>query len=146
MIRLIHLALPLLILLLSACTAIDPYTGAPPADAPDSELAMPEGMNSASRSLLEQSEAQRAAGNLPQAAATLERALRIDPNEPALWIALGRVRLLQGNDDQAEQMGLRALSLSSGSKAAETESRRLLGDALRSQGRETEAVAVEKGR
>ena len=45
---------------------------------------------------------QAASGDFGQAAATLERALRIEPDNPLLWIELGRIRLAESNPAQAD--------------------------------------------
>jgi tetratricopeptide (TPR) repeat protein len=65
----------------------------------------------ASGVLLEQSRAQRAAGSLPAARASLERALRLDPNNPALWLELGELELQTGNNAQAATMARKAMTL-----------------------------------
>jgi Flp pilus assembly protein TadD len=65
----------------------------------------------ASGVLLEQSRAQRAAGSLPAARASLERALRIEPNNPTLWLELGEVELQTGNATQAATMARKAMTL-----------------------------------
>jgi tetratricopeptide (TPR) repeat protein len=65
----------------------------------------------ASGALLEQSRAQRAAGSVPAARASLERALRLDPNNPALWLELGELELENGNDGQAATLARKALTL-----------------------------------
>jgi tetratricopeptide (TPR) repeat protein len=65
----------------------------------------------ASGVLLEQSRVQRAAGSLPAARASLERALRLDPNNGALWIELGELELQVGNNTQAATMARKALTL-----------------------------------
>src|SRR5262245_54003167 len=49
-------------------------------------------LSSATRSLVSQARTQAAAGNFAVAASSIERALRIEPNNPLLWIELGRVR------------------------------------------------------
>jgi cytochrome c-type biogenesis protein CcmH/NrfG len=46
-----------------------------------------------------------------QAVALLERAIRIDPGDPQLWLELSRLHLGQGAFDEAEQMARKALSL-----------------------------------
>jgi Flp pilus assembly protein TadD len=61
--------------------------------------------------LLEQSRAQRAAGSLPAARASLERALRLDPNNAALWLELGELELQTGNSEQAATMARKAMTL-----------------------------------
>lgn len=65
----------------------------------------------ASGALLEQSRAQRAAGSLPAARASLERALRLDPNNPVLWLELGELELQTGNSSQAATMARKAQTL-----------------------------------
>jgi Tfp pilus assembly protein PilF len=65
----------------------------------------------ASSALLEQSRAQRAAGSLPAARGSLERALRIDPNNAALWLELGELELQTGNAAQAATMARKAMTL-----------------------------------
>lgn len=65
----------------------------------------------ASGVLLEQSRAQRAAGSLPSARASLERALRLDPNNPILWLELGELELTTGNAAQAATLARKAMTL-----------------------------------
>jgi tetratricopeptide (TPR) repeat protein len=65
----------------------------------------------ASSALLEQSRAQRAAGSLPAARASLERALRLDPNNAGLWLELGELELQTGNSTQAAAMARKAMTL-----------------------------------
>jgi hypothetical protein len=50
-------------------------------------------------------------GRLDEAAATLERALRIDPKDAEIWARLADVRLRQGQNRQAEALGLKAAGL-----------------------------------
>ena len=81
----------------------------PPRDVP---AARPQSdASSASGALLEQSRAQRAAGSLPAARASLERALRLDPNNAALWLELGELELQTGNAAQAATMARKAMTL-----------------------------------
>lgn len=82
---------------------------APPRDVP---AARPQSdASGASGVLLEQSRAQRAAGSLPAARASLERALRLDPNNPTLWIELGELELQTGNAAQAATLARKAMTL-----------------------------------
>src|SRR5205823_1838058 len=62
---------------------------------------------------------QAGSGEFGQAAATLERALRIEPDNPLLWIELGRVRLGEGNAAQADAMGRKAVALATGDPSAQ---------------------------
>jgi tetratricopeptide (TPR) repeat protein len=67
----------------------------------------------ATRALLAQSRTARAAGNYAQANATIERALRIAPNDASLWVELGEIELATGNAAQAETLARKALTLAS---------------------------------
>ena len=51
--------------------------------------------------LIRRAEGEFREGRLGDAEATLERALRIDPNHPVLWSNLGTLRLEQGNAREA---------------------------------------------
>jgi hypothetical protein len=53
-------------------------------------------MSAASQSLLQQSRSQQRAGDYPQAAATLERALRVDPSQPVLMAGTGTRPIARG--------------------------------------------------
>ena len=55
----------------------------------------PRAENIAVAGLMESARADTAAGQLPNAAATLERALRIEPRNAQLWHDLAEVRLRQ---------------------------------------------------
>jgi predicted Zn-dependent protease len=100
-------------------------------------------LSAATRSLVTQSRTQVAHGDLPAASSTLDRALRIEPNNPLLWIELGRLRLAESDAHQAEGCGRKALALASGDRIAQAQAGRLLADALRGQGRNQEARQVE---
>ncbi len=64
--------------------------------------------NSASTTLIETASRQYENGQLDQAAATLERALHIQPNNPATLHYLGVLRLQQGQYQQAETLAMRS--------------------------------------
>ncbi|AWY44276.1 hypothetical protein DKY63_31960 [Pseudomonas putida] len=64
--------------------------------------------NSASTALIETASRQYGNGQLDQAAATLERALHIQPNNPATLHYLGVLRLQQGDYQQAETLAARS--------------------------------------
>jgi hypothetical protein len=65
----------------------------------------------AADTLARQAEQQRQARDYVGAAATLERALRIEPQEPYLWNRLARVRLEQGLPGQAGNLAARSNAL-----------------------------------
>src|ERR1700675_3920195 len=58
--------------------------------------------NAAIAGLVDLARADAASGRLSNAAASLERALRIEPRNPRLWQSLARVRLQQGEYAQTE--------------------------------------------
>ena len=61
--------------------------------------------------LLETAERQQAEGQLASAAASLERALRIEPQSAWTWYRLAVVRFTQGRLEQAEQLARRSDAL-----------------------------------
>jgi Tfp pilus assembly protein PilF len=91
-----------------------------------------------------QAHQQSAGGDTTQAAATLERALRIEPDNPLVWIELGRVRLAENNAAQADAMGRKALTLASGDAAAQSSAWRLIADSLRARGDNGGAADAER--
>ncbi|OMH32183.1 tetratricopeptide repeat protein [Motiliproteus sp. MSK22-1] len=66
--------------------------------------------------LLEQAESQQQAGNNQRALSSLERAQRIAPRDPAVYLQLSRLRLDMKDYQRAEQLARKGLSLSSGNK------------------------------
>jgi tetratricopeptide (TPR) repeat protein len=92
----------------------DPGSARIPSRPPGGAVAPPRPQSdstSASSALLAQSRTQRAAGSLPAAKASLERALRLAPNDPEVWLELGELELQTGNNAQAATMARKALSL-----------------------------------
>lgn len=117
-----------------------PSVNAPPrAPAPQRE----NHLSPATRSLVTQAHTLMAHGDLDGASSTLDRALRIEPNNPLLWVERGRLRLAENDAHQAEGCGRKALALASGDHAAQNQALRLLADALRAQQRNQEAHDVE---
>lgn len=112
---------------------------APPAPAP-AQPPKQFRLSTASAALVKQAHAQSGKGDFSAATATVERALRIEPNNPLLWIELGQVHLAEGNTSQAESMGRKAVALSVGDPNAQSSAWRLVGDALRTRGRVLEAT------
>lgn len=107
----------------------------------------PATLSSASRALVNQAQAQRRNGDLPGATVSLERALRIEPNNPLLWIEMGRLRMDQRNFPQAENMGRKALSISVGDDTTQSAAWTLIADSLRARGRNPQAEeAMERAR
>ncbi len=100
-------------------------------------------LSPATRSLVAQAHKLLTQGDIDGASSTLDRALRIEPSNPLLWIELGRVRLTESDAHQAEVCARKALALASGDHAAQAQAGRVLADALKAQGRNPEAQEVE---
>ena len=99
----------LLILFLAGCAsrAPEPSPPAEPAPLPEPPAVRE---NVAIAGLVESARSDAASGRLVQAAASLERALRIEPRNPRLWHELARVRLRQGDAVQAANLAARSNS------------------------------------
>ena len=65
-------------------------------------------MSKAVRTLLQQAELQRSSGDLTGAAATLERALRIEPQSAYVWNRLAHVRAEQGQAGLAGELAAKS--------------------------------------
>jgi Tfp pilus assembly protein PilF len=137
-----RLLLVLAILLASCATppAPEPQPETPPvvpAPSPHKE-------NIAVAGLMETARTEAAAGNLASAAASLERALRIEPRNPRLWHELARLRLKQGQYAQAESVAARSNSWAGEDKALRAENWRLIAESRRSRGDDEGARAAEE--
>ena len=73
-------------------------------------------------------------GRLANAAASLERALRIEPRNPRLWQELSRVRLLQRDYVQAESCAARSNSWAGSDDALRADNWRLIAQARQARG------------
>lgn len=73
--------------------------------------ALPPGYHPTGEALVEQARREAMLDDPASAGATLERALRIDPSNPWIWIELGYLRLDAGQQAAAESMAQKALSL-----------------------------------
>jgi|SRR5690606_17385848 len=72
--------------------------------------------NSAVQKLYDQAMNYAYAGDYDQAEATLERGLRIEPNNPYLWFELARLSADYGNVKKARELASRAQSLTGGDR------------------------------
>jgi Flp pilus assembly protein TadD len=100
-------------------------------------------LGSAASALVAQAHSRAAAGDYVAATATLERALRIEPENPLAWIELGRVQLAAGNPAQADSMGRKAVALAEGDPSAQTAAWRLVADSFRARNRNEEAASAD---
>src|SRR5262245_24859055 len=104
----------LLAVLVSGCASVPPPEPGPPPPLP-AATAYPE--TAAIASLMDSARVDSAAGRVNNAAASLERALRIEPRNPRLWQELSRVRLQQQEYAQAESCAQRSNSWAGGDNA-----------------------------
>jgi tetratricopeptide (TPR) repeat protein len=78
--------------------------------------------------LMDSARTDLASGRLANAAASLERALRIEPRNPRLWHELARVRLKQQQYAQAESVAARSNSWAADDPALRAENWRLIAE------------------
>ncbi|TAK81281.1 MAG: tetratricopeptide repeat protein [Betaproteobacteria bacterium] len=120
----------LLSVLLSGCaTAPEPTRAPEPVPAPTPAPPAARSENIAVAGLMESARADVASGRLANAAASLERALRIEPRNPRLWQELARVRLQQGQYAQAESLAARSNSWAGNDSALRAENDRIISEA-----------------
>jgi len=108
-----------MILLLAGCASLEPVATEPP----------PPSRNAAVVSLLDAARSQSAAGKPDMAGASLERALRIEPQNPELWQELARVRLQQGQYREAENLAAKANILSGADMNLRAQNWQIIGQA-----------------
>ena len=131
-----------LALLVSACASPRPEPGPPPPSPyPLSSPAHAE--SPAIASLMGSARAVTSAGRLANAAASLERALRIEPRNPRLWQELSRVRLLQRDYVQAESCAQRSNSWAGGDALLVADNWRLIAQAREARGDSEGARAAQ---
>ena len=94
--------------------------------------------------LLEHAEQQANDGNLDASAASLERAIRINPGDAALWHHLATVRLAQGEALQAEQLAVKSNSLAPGNNTQQARNWKLIAEARHQRGDAKGATAAEQ--
>jgi hypothetical protein len=93
--------------------------------------------------LLQTAEGQQKAGNLGGAAATMERALRIQPHNAVLWHQLANVRYQQGQYARAASLAGKSNSLGGGNADLRRNNMLLIAKAKRAQGDEVGAREAE---
>ena len=133
--------LALLALLVAGCATVVPAPQ--PAPEPASEQApTARTENLAIAGLMDDARTDAAAGRLGNAAAQLERALRIEPRNPRLWQELARVRLKQGDYMQVEGLAARSNSWARDDPALRAENWRLIARSREARGDEAGAKAA----
>ena len=131
---------PAIALLLAACaSAPRPEPGPPPSPFP---TLPPHPETPAVASLIDNARLDSQAGRYSNAAASLERALRIEPRNPRLWQELSRVRLAQRDYDQAESCAQRSNSWAGSDNALRFENWQLIAQAREARGDSAGAKAA----
>ena len=74
------------------------------------------------------------AGKLGSAAATLERALRIEPRNPRLWHELAKVRYRQADYTQAESLAARSNTYAAPDADLRAANQKLIADSRAARG------------
>lgn len=101
------------------------------------------GVNPAVVSLLNTASAQSRAGDQARAAATLERAIAIEPNNAWLWHRLADTRAKEGRLDQAVELAAKSNALATADRALQAQNWRLIAEVRRRQGDMGAAAAAE---
>ena len=83
--------------------------------------------NQAVVSLVSLSQNQREAGKLDAAAATLERALRVDPRNAELWYQLAELRFAQSRSNQAIQLAVKSNTFAVADRSLQAKNWQLIG-------------------
>ncbi|MGB5148071.1 MAG: tetratricopeptide repeat protein [Porticoccaceae bacterium] len=78
--------------------------------------------------LLQQASSEAQAGHQDAAIALAERAQRLDPRAPEVYLVLGRAHLARGQPAEARQLALKGLALSAGGTETRQELEALLRD------------------
>ena len=120
---------------LSACATL-PDSQAPDAAPPAASE------NNAVVALVQNARSNVSAGELGSAAANLERALRIEPRNPALWHELARVNLHQGKPLQAAQFAGKSNTFAGENAVLKAANWRLIGQARTQSGDHAAAEAA----
>jgi len=118
-----------LTLLLASCAVPEQIPEPVPEPAPVAPALPPHKESIAIAGLMDSARSDAAAGNLAAAAASLERAIRIEPRNPRLWHELARVRLRQGQFAQAESMAARSNSWAGADSALRAANEGLIAEA-----------------
>jgi hypothetical protein len=129
------LLFPLLVFL-AGCAAQQPApvetpTSPPAAPPPIASVPPPatRSENQAVAGLMESAKKDASSGKLGSAAASLERALRIEPRNPRLWHELAQVRLRQADYTQAESLAARSNTYAGNDPELRAANQKIIADA-----------------
>ncbi|MFZ5524339.1 MAG: tetratricopeptide repeat protein [Pseudomonadota bacterium] len=127
------------LLLLAGCAGVAPP--APPGSQQPGEAAVIEPVpksamseNKAVVALLDRAQTDNSSGQREAAGASLERALRIEPRNPWLWLELAQVRLAQGQYAQAITLARKSNSFAGHQSRVQAGNWQVIGQARVAQG------------
>jgi len=92
--------------------------------------------------LLQQSERAAEGGNLDEAIGYVERAIRLNPRDPVLWLRLAELQLSAGRDTPAIQMAQKAIALAGSRTDVERDAWLVVADARERLGEPEEANRI----
>jgi tetratricopeptide (TPR) repeat protein len=129
---------------------VRPPVAPQPAPQPEPRVSEPAPPSSAAVvALLDTAEQRARAGNLDNAAAVLERALRLEPQNPLLWHRLAAVRLQQGQFAQAANLAAKSNALAGNNRQLQAsnwdtiaQAKEQLGDAVAARAARDKARAL----
>ena len=101
-------------------------------------------LGAAATALVAQAHRQAGGGDQQAAISTIERALRIEPENPLLWLELGDIHEAAGRFDQAAGLGHKALQLATGDPHAQSASWHLIAESLKARNRNGEAAEAQR--
>jgi Tfp pilus assembly protein PilF len=106
--------------------------------------ATPRAGSDATAALLQEAAVAASQGDAEKAAALLERALRVAPEDPLPWNRLAGLRLRQGQGSQAEQLAVKSNRLAGQQALLRAENWRIIAGARRLAGDESGARTAEE--
>ena len=95
-------------------------------------------------SLVDQARTEASAGRLGNAAASMERAIRLEPKNARLWQELARLRLNQRDYVQAEHVAMKANTLTCGDYAMRAENWNIIAQSREARGDMTGARSARE--
>ncbi|MBT7334602.1 MAG: hypothetical protein HN856_09535 [Gammaproteobacteria bacterium] len=138
--------------LLTACTSTPikpeglppaPQESRPPASAANHGVPKPTNSpHSATEILLARAQETKQQGDVLATISHLERAVRIDPRNPRLWIALSQAHLSNRDLSAANQYVRKAIALSHGNLAQSSQAWLQLANVREAQGKASEAASI----
>ncbi len=92
--------------------------------------------------LLQQSQRAVGEGNLDEAIAYVERAIRMNPKDPELWLRLAELQLSADHPSSAVQVAQKAIALSGSGTEVQRKAWLVVADARERQGDAEEAARI----